>query len=234
MAADDLARDALLGDLADAVVDYDADDAVALARMGIAQGIPVGDIVANGLAAGLGEVVDAYERRERYLVDLFNAGRVMDAALAVLAPDIERARAEGPPARTVVVGLLAPNVQDLGKNIVALLLRGRGLDVVDLGSSVQPERFVAAVEERAPDAVSVTVMTNEAIPGLARLVGALRAAGLLEGRLVMCGGAAASADVAASLGIRYGETAGEAVAMVREHVRQTTAVWAPFDTTCGP
>ena len=211
-------RGALLDDVFDAVLAYDTPHVVELARTGIAMGIPVDEVLSDGVSAALAEIVAMYGRGEAYLADLFNGGRVVDEVLAALAPELETARAGRPSTGTIVVGLIAPNVQEMGKNIVAIMLRGYGFDVVDLGTSVPPERFAEAVVEHDADVVAVSVMTDAGIAGLARLLDILRAERLLGGRLVMCGGAAATPEVAARLGIRRGRDAAGAVELVREHM----------------
>lgn len=208
----------LLDDVFDAVLDYDAARAVELARGGIAVGIPVDEILADGVIPALAQIVDQYGRGECYLVDLFNGGRVVDEVLAALAPELEATRAGRTSSGTVVLGLIAPNVQEMGKNIVAIMLRGYGFDVVDLGTNVPPERFAEAVAEQDADVVAVSVMTDAGIPALARLLDLLRAGGLTDGRLVMCGGAATTPEIAAQLGVRRGRDAAGAVALVREHM----------------
>lgn len=207
----------MIDELIDAVLDYNAPRAVQLARDAVAAGVPMVTVLRDGLAGGLREAAEMYGRQELYLVDLFNAARTVDEVLVTLAPEIAAAAPSLPHGGTVVVGVIAPNIQDMGKRLLAIMLRAHGHEVVDLGANVPPERFMEAVTEHAAPVVAVTVMTNDGVPQLERLVGGLRAQ-LDDGNLlVLCGGAAVSPAIAEALGIRYGRDAGQAIELIGEH-----------------
>ena len=209
--------DALIDDIVDAVLDCDAPRAVQLARAAIAMHVPVEQVLADGLAGGLREAADMYRRQEVYLVDMFNAARTVDEALVDLAAEIADARASLPHRGTVVVGVIAPNIQDMGKRLLAIMLRAHGHDVVDLGANVPPEVFIQAARDHGAAALAVTVMTNDGIPQLERLLVGRRAQADLNGLLVLCGGAAITPGIAEALGARYGRDAAQAIGIIGEH-----------------
>ncbi len=215
-------RDEILAGLIDAVLTYDGDKAVELTQRGLAAGLPARDIVFDGLALGMRVIGDMYERNERFVVDMVKGWRAMDKALAVLGPAIDASRG-GEKAGTVILGLVRGNTQDLGKNLVGLMLRANGYEVVDLGKNVKPEQFIAAAAERGADAIAVSVMTNSSVAYVEQLVEQLKAADKGSAYLVMFGGAGATPTIGKQLGIRYGVDANEAVEIMHEHMAAARA-----------
>ncbi|MFN8629254.1 MAG: MtaA/CmuA family methyltransferase [Chloroflexota bacterium] len=208
------ADDRVLATLVDAVLEYDGNRAVAAATEGLRLGMTPQRLVFDGLAAGMRIVGDLYERNERFVVDMVKAARTMDQAMTVITPVIERSADGAKPAGIVVLGLIRGNTQDIGKNLVALMLRANGYRVIDLGKNVRPEAFLAAADEHGADAIGVSVMLNASVAYVEELVELARGQGRRE--LVMFGGAAATRDIGERLGIAYGADANDAVRILRD------------------
>lgn len=206
--------------LADAVLSYDGDQAVYWTRKGLERGLSASQMVFEGLSVGMKRVGDLYERNERFVTDMLRAAKTMDKAMRLLTPLLERSGRKGSAGGTVVMGLVRGNTQDIGKNLVSLMLRANGFRVVDLGKNVTPETFVAAAGQHQALAIGMSVMTNSSTVYVERTVELLRQQGRLGDYLVMCGGAGATRAMAAKLGIEYGSDAGKAVSLVRERAER--------------
>jgi len=116
---------------------------------------------------------------------------------------------------TVVIGTVEGDLHDIGKNLVGIMLRGSGYEVVDLGNNVTPDAFVDAARRRAAAVVGMSALLTTTMPGMGRVIAALRAAGLDEVK-TMVGGAAVSEAFAREIGAdAYGYDAARACEIVR-------------------
>ena len=97
----------------------------------------------------------------------------------------------------MVLGTVEGDLHDIGKNLVGMLLRGNGFDVVDLGADVSAEQFVAAAREHGADIVALSALLTTTTPQFKRVIDALEAAGVRAAVKVMVGGAPVSAALAA-------------------------------------
>lgn len=208
----------VLAGLIQAIMDYDGDKAVEWTKIGLERGLTAQRIVFDGLSVGMKVLGEMYERNERFVTDMLKAAKTMEKALPLLAPLLEASGSQDGPSGTVVMGLVRGNTQDIGKNLVCLMLRANGFKVIDLGKNVKPEAFVEAAEESDAVAIGMSVMTNSSSVYVDRAVKLLDEQGQRERYLVMCGGAAANVTLAERNGIRYGSDANAAVSLVREYV----------------
>jgi methylmalonyl-CoA mutase cobalamin-binding domain/chain len=146
---------------------------------------------------------------------MLKSSKAMDKAFEVLVPLIKQDTAESAGVK-IVLGLVRGNTQDIGKNLVSLMLTANGYDVVDLGKNVKPEEFFEAAEKEDADIIAMSVMTNSSISYVEKTLDALRAAGVRDKCGIMFGGASANAKLGEGLGIFYGADANDAVAYVKE------------------
>jgi MtaA/CmuA family methyltransferase len=211
-------KDEVNAKLVEAIMEYDGDKAIEWTKKGLERGMTAQEIVFEGLSLGMKVVGDMYERNERFVTDMLKAAKTMDKAMPILAPLLESAGSSGGPTGTVIVGLVRGNTQDIGKNLVCLMLKANGFKVVDLGKNVKPEEFIAAAEEHGAKAIGMSVMTNSSTVYVEKVVELLKSQGKRDKYLLMTGGAAANKGIAAGFGISYGQDANAAVDLVREHV----------------
>lgn len=203
--------------LVEAIMEYDSDKAIEWTHKGLALGMSAKEIVFGGLSQGMQVVGDMYERNERFVTDMLKAARTMDKAMPILTPLLEAAGGGDGPTGTVIVGLVRGNTQDIGKNLVCLMLKANGFKVVDLGKNVKPEEFIAAADQHNAMAIGMSVMTNSSTVYVEKVVDLLTSQGTRGKYLLMTGGAAANKGIAHKLGISYGQDANAAVELVREH-----------------
>ncbi len=203
--------------LVEAIMEYNGDKAIEWTKKGLAIGMTPQEIVFDGLSLGMKVVGDMYERNERFVTDMLKAAKTMDKAMPILTPLLEATGGGGGPTGTVIVGLVRGNTQDIGKNLVCLMLKANGFKVIDLGKNVKPEEFIAAAEKNNAIAIGMSVMTNSSTVYVEKVVEMLKAQGKGDKYLLMTGGAAANKGIASQFGIRYGQDANAAVDLVREH-----------------
>ncbi|MCL2710337.1 MAG: cobalamin-dependent protein [Planctomycetaceae bacterium] len=167
----------------------------------IAEGTAAGEIAAvcNEGMALLGE---RFDQGEAFIPDLMLGGLIMKKVTAKLAPLLspEDASKQG---KTFVIGTVQHDVHDIGKDIAAMVLRGNGFNVVDLGVDVAPEKFVAAIREHKPEFVGMSLLLTTCYKSVMATMEAISEAGLRDSVKVCIGGAAASGLVAERCGLDY-------------------------------
>jgi 5-methyltetrahydrofolate--homocysteine methyltransferase len=180
----------------------------------LAAGTPAGDVLQKGLIAGMNVVGEQFRQREIFLPDVLLAARAMYAGLDLLRP---RLASEGVTLRgKVVLGTVRGDLHDIGKNLVAIMLKGAGFEVIDLGHDVSPEAFVdAAVREGAP-LIGMSALLTTTMARMRDVVELVKARGLDGSVRTIVGGAPVSADFAREIGAdAYAFDAAQAVDQVK-------------------
>jgi len=209
--------------LVEAIMEYDGDKAIEWTKKGLERGMTAQEIVFDGLSLGMKIVGDMYERNERFVTDMLKAAKTMDKAMPVLSPLLESSGSGDGPTGTVVVGLVRGNTQDIGKNLVCLMLKANGFKVVDMGKNVKPEQFIEKAEQENAIAIGMSVMTNSSSVYVQKVKELLDQQGKADKYLLMFGGAAANIGLARQFGIQYGIDANAAVQLVKDHVAKKAA-----------
>lgn len=155
----------------------------------------------------MGELGRRFDQGEAFIPDLMFGGMMMKKALDVLGPRLSGQNAV-PGGKTFLIGTVQHDVHDIGKDITAMILRGNGLNVIDLGVDVPAETFVQAVREHKPDFLGMSVLLTTCYSSVMKTMQALRDSGLRDGVKTCIGGAAASPLIAEHGQIDfYGKTA---------------------------
>ena len=180
-------------------------------------GLDAAAVLRDGLLAGMAVVGEEFGRREIFLPDVLLAARAMQAGMEVLRPHL--ARDGAPSAGRVVLGTVQGDLHDIGKNLVGILLRGAGFEVVDLGTDVPAARFVDAAVEARADVVGLSALLTTTMPRMAEVVSLVRERGLAGRLKVVVGGAPVTRDFAEEIGADgWGFDAESAVRRVKELV----------------
>lgn len=192
--------------LAEALALCQEDTVKKLVKEKIEAGVPAAELVAE-CNRGMVELGNRFGRDECFIPDLMFGGMIMKGVMAELGPMLTGDEAAQPQAKAVI-GTVQHDVHDIGKDIVIMMLRGVGFEVVDLGVDVPPDRFVQAVREHDPAVVGLSVLLTTCFNSVIATVGAIREAGLRENVSIMLGGAAASELLSENAGCDfYGKTA---------------------------
>ncbi len=199
-------------DLTRAMSDLKEAEVNALVKQKLEAGVPATEILA-ACREGLADLGRRFEQGEYYIPELMYGGVIMKKVMEDLSPLLKETATPQAAAATAVIGTVRRDIHDIGKDIVVLMLRGAGLNVVDLGVDVPPDKFVESVRESDANLVGMSVFLTSCCKSIAETVDAIKEAGLREKVSIMIGGAAASDMVRERTGCDfYGETAVDAVA----------------------
>ena len=203
--------------LKQAIIDGNADVALALTPALIAAGSTPREILDEALLPGM-EVVGVRMREgECFIPEVLLSARVMQSCLDLLRPHMAAGEEAG--GGVVVLGTVEGDLHDIGKNLVGMLLQGAGFSVVNLGTGVTADAFVAAVREHGASVLGMSALLTTTLPHMAETIAALKEAGLREQVKVMVGGAPVTAAWAEEIGADgYGANAGMAVERAKELV----------------
>jgi corrinoid protein of di/trimethylamine methyltransferase len=175
------------------------------------------DILNRGLLAAMESIGQEFKDGRLFVPEVLLAARAMNAALAVLGPHLS---ASGRQARgKALIGTVQGDLHDIGKNMVIIMLRGVGFDVVDLGINVPAGDFLRKVAEEKPHILGLSALLTTTMPQMKKVIEGLVQAGLREGVKVMVGGAPVSPTFARQIGADgYAADAGEAVEVAKKLV----------------
>jgi 5-methyltetrahydrofolate--homocysteine methyltransferase len=200
--------------LRDAIVSGDAPAAKAATEAALAAGRDALDIVQAEMMPAMADVGRLFECGEYFVPELMLSARAMKAALALLRPLLAASGATS--GGRVVIGTVAGDLHDIGKNLVAAMLEGGGFEVTDLGTDVAPAAFVESVAATGARIVCLSALLTVTMPGMRTTIEALARAGVRGRVKVLVGGAPVTARYASEIGAdAYGETAGAAVELAR-------------------
>ncbi len=213
----------LLDELAHELVEGHADAVARLTRQALDERIPPAEILEKGLIAGM-EVVGARFRDNVYFVpEVLLAARAMKAGMAHLEPVL--AASGVTPRGKLLIGTVKGDIHDIGKNLVGMMLRGAGFEVIDLGINVPAEQFVVAIRKHDPELVGMSALLTTTMVQMKTNLEAFRAAGVLGRARVLVGGAAVSEDFARTIGADgYAKDATSAVERARELLEEVKAM----------
>ena len=144
-------------------------------------------ILQQGLIPAMTEVGRLFETGEYFVPEMLIAARAMQAGLAILKPRLVAANIKA--AGKVVIGTVQGDLHDIGKNLVAMMMEGAGFEIVDLGTDVSPEKFVAAVRDHKANLMALSALLTTTMPKMEATIKAVQEAGIRDQVKVMIGGA---------------------------------------------
>ena len=188
---------------------------VELTNEALGEGASPQDIVSSGLQAGMLIVGDKFSVGDFFIPDMLLAARAVTRAMEAIRPRLSDSGT--PTLGRVVIGTVSGDIHDIGKNLVAMFLRGVGFEVFDLGTSVPVARFVTAVKEHDPDIVGMSALLTTTMPNMQYVIAALDSAALLSQVKVIVGGAPVTQRFADQIGADgYGPDGGAAISLCRK------------------
>ena len=162
------------------------------------EGIPAQEILEKGLLDAMSVVGEKFKNNEVFVPEVLVAARAMNAGTALLKPYLSTDAGESK--GKACIGTVEGDLHDIGKNLVRMMLEGKGLDVIDLGVDVSAEKFVETVQNEGVQLVCCSAPLTTTMPNMAKVIDALKAAGLRDSVKVMVGGAPVTPDFAESIG----------------------------------
>ncbi|MEE8421136.1 MAG: corrinoid protein [Dehalococcoidales bacterium] len=201
--------------LARAIDEGDREQAVFLAKQALDDGINASEIISRGLQAGMAVVGDKYSSGEYFLPDMLMAARAMKTALEEIKPALGKMGV--PTIGRVVIGTVAGDMHDVGKNVVATFLGGSGFEVFDLGLNVADQAFIDEVRARKADILGLSALLTTTMPLMGRIIQLLDEAGMRSSVKVIVGGAPVTQVYADYIGAdAYAHDGGKAIRVCRE------------------
>lgn len=200
----------------EAVLSFEDDEGLRVAEKTIAAGINPLRIINEGFTPAMIEIGELFSQEEISLPQVIVAAENMLAAVKILEPHIPAGSSEEK-AGVVVIGTCAGDIHDIGKGIVATMLRISGFEVYDLGRDVPPAKFVEKAREVNADIIASSTLMTTTMMGQKAIEEELRKAGLRQKIKTMVGGAPVNQNWANKIGAdAYGENASEAVQKAKE------------------
>ncbi len=201
--------------LSDAIINGDQNTAVEITRQALSEGTTAKSVLDDGLIAGMEVVGARFKKNEIYIPEVLIAARAMKMAMGVLEPELVKAGVE--PVGKLAIGTVQGDLHDIGKNLVAMMLKGAGFEVVDLGVDVGPDKFIEQAKNNSLQLIGLSALLTTTMPGMEKTVKALRDAGLST--KVIIGGAPVTQDYADKIGADgYAADAASAVDMAKNLV----------------
>jgi len=186
-----------------------------LTKKAIEGGVPVKEILDNGLIAGMNIIGEQFRKHEIFLPEVLLAARAMYAGMDQLKPLIVK---EGIPSiGKVVLGTVQGDLHDIGKNLVGIMLKGAGFEIIDLGKDVPPEEFVETAVREGAEVIGMSTLLTTTTPMMTQVIELLKEKGLDSTIKTIVGGAPVSEELARGIGAdSYGYDAANAVERVKE------------------
>jgi corrinoid protein of di/trimethylamine methyltransferase len=175
------------------------------------------DIINNCLIPAMNTVGDKFAKLELFLPEVIMAAEAFESSLKHIEPLISASQKEKITVGKVVIGTIQGDIHDLGKNIVAMMLRAHGFEVIDLGRDVPVDLFVKKAIEINADIIAISALMSTSLPYVRDVIKLLKEKGLREKFIVMVGGGAVTREWAQEVGTDgYGEHFEEAVYVAKK------------------
>jgi 5-methyltetrahydrofolate--homocysteine methyltransferase len=185
----------MLKEMQDALIAGKKAEVEALVDRALGAKLPAAKILNEGLIPGMERLGEMFKNNEVFIPEVLVAARAMNAGLAKLEPFLIKDKVQ--PKGVVVIGTVKGDLHDIGKNLVAMMLRGNGYKIVDMGIDVSPEKFVEAARTSQASVVACSALLTTTMVQMKNIVEAVEAAGLKIP--VVIGGAPVTKEYAAQI-----------------------------------
>lgn len=169
-----------------------------LVQQALDEGVAPQDILENGLLTGMNVIGQKFKNNEVFVPEVLVAARAMNKGITVLRPMLIAAGVEEK--GTVILGTVKGDLHDIGKNLVRMMMEGKGLKVIDLGVDVSSEAFLEAARENNAKIIACSALLTTTMGEMQNVVKAVKASDLNGKVKVMVGGAPITEAFAQSIG----------------------------------
>jgi len=184
--------------LAGAIIECNAAKAAELTQQMVDEGAKPSEIINKGLIGGMNVVGDRFKKGDMYVPEVMMAAKAMHAGMNIVKPLL----LEGESSSTgkVVIGTVAGDLHDIGKNLVGMMMESGGMEVVDLGVDVPADKIAAAVKEHKPQVLGLSALLTTTMLAMKDAIEVLKEEGLRDSVKVIVGGAPVTQDFADEIG----------------------------------
>jgi len=211
-------KQTILNELENGVKNLQQEMAVEAAKKALAAGVSPVEAIEHGLAKGIRAVGEKFENKEMFVVELIYAASIMEEAIKILEPEMKRSKEKRHAVGIMVLGTVAGDIHDIGKNLVRIMLEAGGFEVHDLGKDASTDTFVSKAKEVGADIVGASSLMTTTVDVQKEVVDALRASGIKAHFMV--GGAAVTDTWAKEIGAVYAADAMSATVMAKQLVEK--------------
>ena len=169
-----------------------------LVQQALDEGVKPADILNEGLLAGMSVIGEKFKNNEVYVPEVLVAARAMSRGTEVLKPHLAEAGVQA--TGKVCIGTVQGDLHDIGKNLVRMMMEGKGLEVVDLGVDVTPEAFVQTAKEQNCQVICCSALLTTTMGVMEEVVKAAEAAGIRDNVKIMIGGAPVTDEYCKKIG----------------------------------
>jgi len=190
--------EAVLKKIYDGVLNGELDTVTEGVQTALDEKISAEVILKQGMMTAMAEVGQLFEDGEYFVPELLIAARAMQGGLDILKPLLADEDVE--PVGKVVTGTVKGDLHDIGKNLVGMMMKGAGFEIIDLGTDVSPEQFVQAVKDSGAQLVAMSALLTTTMANMPATVQAFEDAGIRDKVKIMVGGAPVTAEFAQKIG----------------------------------
>lgn len=208
--------------IADALIGGKREEVVELVKKALDEGVGPKEILEDGLIAGMNVVGVKFKANEFYVPEVLIAARAMSnakeadtrpGAMEILQPHLAAAGIE--PVGRIIIGTVKGDLHDIGKNLVAMMMKGAGFEVIDLEIDVAPEKYVETAKEKGAKLIGLSALLTTTMPQMKNVIDSLKESGV--DAKVMIGGAPVTQSYADEIGADgYAPDAASAVDKAKE------------------
>jgi len=209
----------VLEQIIDGIVKFDQDSIQERVKEALAAGINPQKILNEGMIVAMGKVGKLFEEGEYFLPEMLVAAMTMQKGLEVIQPLLMKSGVKS--AGKIVLGTVKGDLHDVGKNLVGMMLKGAGFDVIDVGVDVTPEKFVEVLQDNKDAKIlALSALLTTTMPNMKTTIDAVKRAGLRSKLKVMVGGAPLNETYAKEIGADgYAPDASRAVGVAKTLVK---------------
>ena len=205
----------ILKEISECLQQGDDEKVSLLTRQAIEEKIPPREILDKSLIGGMNIIGEKYKAHEIFLPQVLLAAKAMYAGMDLLKPMF--IKGEMPTMGRVIIGSVQGDLHDIGKNLVGIMLKGAGFEVIDLGNNVSPEKFVETAKKENASVIGMSALLTTTMPVMQRTVDLLKEEGLGGKIKIIIGGAPVSEEFAQRIGAdAYGYDSTNAVESVKK------------------
>jgi len=205
----------ILEQIYDSILNGRADDCKAFTQQALEENIPPDEIISQGMNLAMEEVGLRFSRNEIFLPEMMVAARAMKSAMEILEPHIvKKTKAR---VGKIIVGTVKGDLHDVGKNLVCMMFKGAGFDVVDLGIDVPKEKFLESIQQESPQLLGISALLSTTLPNVVETIAFLRQSGVDGNFKILVGGAPVTEKFASDAKADgYAADAGSAIQLAKK------------------
>lgn len=200
--------------LQESIYSGDFEKAVEITQNALDTGVTAKSVLNDGLIKGMEKVGADFKSGELFLPEVLLAARAMKAAMGILKPQLANSGVE--PIGKVILGTVAGDIHDIGKNLVGMMLEGSGFEVIDIGCDVPPEKFIETIQKEDIQVIGMSAMLTTTMMMMKETIQKMKERDLYPKVKVMVGGAPVTPEFAQDIGAFYSSDAAEAVDLAKK------------------